>query len=302
MIGSKLKSGDTIGLISPASPEKKEVILEGINFLKGLGFNVKVGSHAFDNIGYLAGKDSDRAKDLMDMFCDKNVNAIMCIRGGYGCMRILPLIDWSLIKQNPKIFIGFSDVTCLLNELYKRCNLITFHGPMLTTNFNDEYTLKSLLTTLQTDKEYTIDTFGIPLISSVNQRKCITEGYIVGGNLSLICSTLGTPYEVDTQNKILLLEAVNEPPYKVDRLLTQLLLANKLQKCRGFIIGQFTNCESDDYDLESVLKDRIYSLNKPTITNLCVGHGYPRFTIPIGAKARLDCVNNKIEILQEVVQ
>ncbi|MFD3158640.1 LD-carboxypeptidase [Haloimpatiens sp. FM7330] len=304
MIANKLKKGSSIGIITPSSPLDKKLIEGNINILKNLGFKVKLGTHIYENLGYLAGSDVDRANDLMNMFCDKTIDMILCARGGYGSMRILPLIDWSVIKYNPKIFVGFSDITCLLNEINKRCNLITFHGPMLTSNFEDKYTFKSLFNTLQSGlNEYTVGSLNLCLR---DQKKMITEGYLVGGNLSLICSTLGTPYEIDTKNKILFIEDIDEPPYKIDRMLTQLLISNKLQQCRGFIIGHFTNCysssDSISISLEQVFRDRLLFLNKPTIMNFCCGHDYPNLTLPIGAKVKLDCINNKIVILDPVVK
>lgn len=303
MLANRLKKGDTIGIVAPASPEYKENIRKSVEIINSLGFKVKLSKYVFDRNGYLAGEDQNRAKDLMDMFQDKDVNCIMCLRGGFGSSRILPLIDWNIIKNNPKIFIGYSDITCLLNEIYKRCNLVTFHGPMLCSNFMDKNTLESLFSILQNGfKPQGINHYDMHVKSN---NRCITEGYLVGGNLSLICSLIGTPYEINTSNKILFLEEVGEEPYKIDRMLTQLIQSNKLQKCRGIILGHFTNCECEDstksLTLKEVLKTKIFSLNKPTLFNFPAGHDYPNVTLPIGAKIRLNCVKNKIEVLDSIV-
>lgn len=305
MIANKLKLGDTIGVICPSSPEPEENIKRDINKLKELGFKVKEGKHLYDKYGYLAGKDMDRASDFMDMFKDNDVDMILCYRGGYGSMRTLSLIDFNIIAQNPKIFVGFSDITTYLNEIALKHSLITFHGPMLSSNLDDETTLNSLLDTLEKGTNpYTItNPEGKPINCKIQGT---TEGILVGGNLCLISSTLGTPYEIDTKDKILFIEDVKEEPYRIDRMLTQLLLAGKLQECRGFVLGQFTNCTLPHYErsltLEQVLEDRLFSLNKPTLTGLEVGHGSPRLTLPIGAKVKLDCDNGFIHVLEPVVK
>ncbi|BAH08411.1 hypothetical protein CKR_3360 [Clostridium kluyveri NBRC 12016] len=304
LLGKKLEKGDTIGIVSPSSSEEPKKIEESIKFLQNLGFNVKSGKHIYDRWGYLAGKDKDRVQDLMDMFLDKEVNTILCIRGGYGAMRLLPLIDFDIIEKNPKIFAGFSDITTLLNNIYQECNLITFHSPMCNSQF-DSSTLKSFLDTLM---------FGYNLFTIENTDNIPTDyfngeyvkGELVGGNLSLICSTLGTPYAINTKDKILFMEEVEEEPYKIDRMLTHLSLSGILQQCRGFIIGQFKGCEFSKYKesltLSEIFEDRILSLRKPTLTNFQSGHSYPKITIPIGAEVEIDLKNGKIHLSEPVVR
>lgn len=305
MIGKKLKLGDTIGVISPASPEKIEVIDKGIETIENLGFKVKVGKNLYSKKGFFAGGDLERAKDIMDMFLDDNVKLILCMRGGYGSMRIIEYLDFEEIKKHPKLFMGFSDITILLNNIYQKSGLITFHGPMVSSNLLDTYTLKSFLDTLTISKnEFNISNPDhLPMECSING---ISEGMVVGGNLCLICSTLGTPYEIDTNDKILFIEEISEAPYKIDRMLTQLLLNNKLQNCRGFILGQFKDCGLPNYDrsftLEEVLEDRIFSLKKPTLNHFMSGHSYPKLTLPIGANVRIDCNIGEIKILEKVVE
>lgn len=305
MIAKKLKIGDTIGLISPASPEEEYKIEKSIEFFKSQGFKVKVGKHLYDKWGYLAGKDKDRAEDLMNMFLDKDIDMILCIRGGYGSMRILPLLNYKLIKKHPKIFMGYSDITTFLNTLASKCNLITFHGPMGSSNFEDIETLKNFLNTITNcDKSYMLS--NPSSIALTCRNKGCAQGKIVGGNLSLLASTLGTPYEINTKGSILFIEEVDEKPYAIDRMLTQLYLSKKLQQCSGFILGQFTNCNLPNYErsltLEEIIKDRILSLNKPTLSNFMSGHDYPKLTLPIGARAKIDGYNGTIEILEKVVE
>jgi len=303
LIGKKLERGDTIGIVAPASIETEENIEMGIGRLENLGFKIKKGKHIYDKWGYFAGRDEDRAEDINHMFTDKDVKMVLCVRGGYGTMRLLPYLDLKKIKNNPKIFMGYSDITILLNYLFEKEGLITFHGPMLNSKLNIKETQEAFLSNLlEGSKKYSIkNPTDIPLVS--NTEKSI-EGRMVGGNLSLICSSLGTNYEIVTRNRILFIEEVDEDPYKVDRMLTQLLFSRKLQECRGFILGQFTNCNEDQkknkFSLKEVIENRILRLNKPTLMNFMCGHGDPKLILPIGAKAKLNCKNLSIDILEPV--
>lgn len=309
MIGKRIKQGDTIGLVAPAGIESLEAIKKGILRLGELGFKVKEGKHIYDKWGYFAGKDRDRAQDIMDMFEDDEVDMILCVRGGYGAMRVLPYLDFYKIKRKPKVFMGYSDITVLLNSMYQREGLITFHGPMASSNLNVSETIDSFLKTImEGDKEYCLENpINIPMMSNSDK---IVEGRIVGGNLCLVCGVLGTPYEINTKDKLLFLEDVGESPYKIDRMLTQLDLAGKLEECSGIILGQFTDCEGDEEDrakedkftLQQVLLDRVMSLKKSVIMNFACGHDNPKLVLPIGAKARINCREKRIEILQPVVK
>jgi len=305
MLGKRLCLGDTIGLISPASPENLESIQKSILFFKNQGFNVLEGKHLYDNWGYLAGKDKDRASDVMEMFEDQSVDMILCIRGGYGSSRILPYLDYEVIKKHPKIFAGFSDITVFLNYFHEKCELTTFHSPMGSSNLEDIETFKSFMFTfMEGYKPYTI------MNPTQFATQCITEGTaegtLIGGNLGLICNSLGTPYEIDTKDKILFIEEVGEAPYRVDRILTQLLLANKLQQCRGIILGQFKGCDLPHYErsltLEEVFQDRLYTLDIPMFSGFCSGHDYPKLTLPIGAMIKMDATTGVIKVLKAVVE
>lgn len=304
LLGKRVTPFDTIGIVAPASAEKKETIDESLKILKNLGFNYKCGKHIYDKWGYLAGKDEDRASDFITMLKDPTINMILCLRGGYGSIRILPYLNPSLLKKNPKIIAGFSDITVLLNYITKATGLITFHSPMVTSNLKDEETFKSFVDTFTHGYEpYEIkNPESIPYKTLINGD---AEGKLVGGNLTLMCSSLGTPYEIDTQDKILFIEDVAEEPYRIDRGLTQLLLAGKLQKCKGFILGQFKDCSLPHYErsltLQEIFEDRILPFKKPTISNFMAGHDYPRLTLPIGAKVKLDADLGIINVLEKVV-
>lgn len=305
MILNHLKAGDTIGIISPASPVKTDYLKKGVNYLKSLGFNIKEGKHVYDKWGHLAGNDEDRAQDVMDMFLDDSVDMILCTRGGYGSMRILPYLNLDVIKKHPKIFGGFSDITILLNLFYSQCDFPTFHCPMVSCKFEDELTTESFLDTLMNvETPYFIENPPDVQMKSITDE--VIEGTLVGGNLSLICNTIGTPYEIDTKDKILFIEEIGEAPYKIDRMLTQLILSNKLSSCKGIIIGQFTNCTLPHYErsltTEEVIYDRIIKLNKPTLLNFMSGHSYPKLTLPIGAKVKLNCKNCSLQIISKIIK
>lgn len=305
MLGKKIKYGDTIGIIAPASPEDETIIEEKLNVLRDLGFRIKEGTHLYDRTGFLAGEDRDRAEDLMSMFCDKDIDMILCFRGGYGTMRILPYLNLDMIKKNPKIFMGYSDITTLLNLFYSELGLITFHGPMANSNLKDSHTLVSMLNTIMRgDKPYTIPILPEKPLNFSNFHNAV-QGRVIGGNLTLLCSTLGTKYEVNTDDKILFIEEVEEPPYKIDRMLTQLWLSGTLKKCKAVLLGQFTNCTLPHYErsltLEEVITDRIINFGIPTCSNFMSGHDNPKLTLPIGVKISLEPDSKCIKVLEKVV-
>jgi len=288
-----LRIGDTIGLVAPSSPTSSERVYMAKAYINKMGFHVKLGKSCFETLGYLAGHDDTRAGDLVSMFADREVDGILCLRGGYGVSRILDKIDYNTIKENPKLFIGYSDITALHTVFNQMCDLVTFHGPMAASNMSDEI------------DQFTIDSFfktvtsNIPLGELKNpvgdKIGCLvpgeTSGEIIGGNLALIAGTLGTPYEIDTKGKLLLIEEVNEEPYKVDRMLTQLALAGKLSDANGIILGDFRDCIPKEYEnsltLIEVFRNTIAPFNKPTIHNLKAGHCSQKLTIPLGVKAKL---------------
>lgn len=292
---TSIKLGDTIGILAPASGDENLFIDEKICILKNLGFKIKTGNHLYDKLGYLAGTDEARASDLMDFFCDDNIKMIMCLRGGYGSMRILPYLDFKKLKNINKIFMGYSDITCILNTLYSKLGLVTFHGPMATSDFNDKYTLSSFINTA-TNLTSSYNIVNPPHIPLICHGTTNATGTLIGGNLSIICSTLGTPYEIDTHNKILFIEDVGEDVYSIDRMLCQLKFSGKLDSCSGFLLGQFKNCNTKktSYTLNDVFNNYIFSLNKPVISNFMSGHDTPNLTIPIGAKTKLDIKKSRL--------
>ena len=298
----KLEPGDTVGLIAPASAAFEPVtIRNGVETLESLGFKVKPGKYIREKYGYLAGTDKNRVKDLHQMFRDDEVKAIVALRGGYGSMRLLNLVDYDLIKKNPKIFLGYSDITSLNLAIFHKTGLVTFHGPVAISSFS-KYTQQyffNVLTSTEPVGEIKHPEPDNPLRPTAHFhtiRSGKASGRLIGGNLTLFTALLGTPYEADTKGAILFLEETGEEPYDVDRMLTQLLLAGKLDEVAGIVFDKCSNCKPADYkpafyntfSLEEVLMDRLGKLNCPVLYGLNVGHEADKPTLPIGIKTTLD--------------
>lgn len=305
----KLCKGDTIGVISPASsPDDLSRIDRGVNYFEKLGYQVEVGKNVGKYSGYLAGSDEERLEDLHDMFSNKKVKAVICVRGGYGSPRLLNKINYRLIKKNPKIFIGYSDITALQLAFFRKANLITFGGPMLAVDFHSEvnpYTEEIFWRTITSTKK--IGKVRLPENETLFPiRDGKAEGEIIGGNLSLVLALLGTPYFPKIKNKILFLEDVDEAPYKVDRYLNQLLDAGVFDKISGLILGEFTDCEEKDatkksLTLEEVLHNYLGALNLPIIKNFPHGHRKANYTIPFGINTKMNTEKGYIEFLESAV-
>ncbi len=298
-----LSKGDTIGIVTLGSPRDEATINSRIQFLEGLGFNVVLGKYVYSSAGYVAASPSQRASDLMGMFENPLVKAIIPTRGGVGVADIIPYLDYPTIYSNPKIITGYSDITVLLNVLYIWANLITFHSLLLLDfrgstpayNFNEFFTATSTITSprpLENPSE-------IPLISRVPGN---VTGPIVGGNLTSFVDTLGTPFEVDTRGKILFIEETHEPISRVYRLISHLVHAGKIRDCEGIIMGECTGCDlAYGKSYEDLISEVIVPLKKPLMTNLATGHGLYKMAIPIGATANLDTYNNKLTIIEPTV-
>ncbi len=298
-----LRTGDTIGIVTLGSPLSANAINTGIQTLNNMGFNVVLGKYVYSSNGYLAATEEERASDLMDMFKNPDVKAIIPSRGGVGVAGIIPYLDYSIIAQNPKIITGYSDITILLNVLYQWADLITFHSLLLidfkpTTpeyNFNQFFTATSTLTSPRELENPP----GMPLISRIPGN---VTGPIVGGNLTSFVDNLGTPFEVDTRGKIILIEEVHEPINTVYRYINHLILAGKFRDCAGIIMGECTNCPiAYGKSYEDLINEVIVPLNKPLMTNLASGHGRYKMAIPIGAQANLNTYNNILTILEPTV-
>jgi len=305
----KLRKGDAIGIISPASsPDDLGRINKGVTYFEKLGYQVEVGKNVGKYNGYLAGTDEERVDDLHTMFANKKINAVICVRGGYGSPRLLNKIDYWLIKKNPKIFVGYSDITALQLAFLRKANLVTFGGPMLAVDFHSEvdlYTEENFWRTITSSKK--IGKVSLPENESLQSLvKGKAEGEILGGNLSLVLSLLGTPYLPKMKNKILFLEDVDEAPYKVDRYLNQLLITGILDKIAGLLLGEFTDCEEKDLEkktltLDEVLQNYLGDLKIPVIKNFPHGHRKANHTIPFGINTKLNAEKGYVEFLESGV-
>lgn len=299
---NKLKKGDAIGFIIASSVNKSNCFERLEKVINELGYKVKYGKTVFLQDGYLAGADEQRVEDIHNMFLDPEIKAIICFKGGYGIHRILDKINYNIIKNNPKLFMGFSDVTALLNNIYQKCSLPTIHGLVGiyigSTNLCDAS--KKDFTEL-----LTLNTKGRVLYGNDKTKTLIdgvVDGEIVGGNLCLISDLCGTDYEIDFENKIVLIEEVSEPLYNIDRMFAQLRLGKNLEKAKGFIFGYFTDCvDSDNYiTYDELIKQYFGNLNVPIIYDFPTGHNFPFVNVPIGLKVKLDSTNKTIEIMEEL--
>lgn len=301
---NKLQKGDTIGFLIASSVNKSPAdrFQKIEEELDKLGFKVKYGKTIYLKDGYLAGNDQERIDDIHEMFSDPEVKAIICFKGGAGASRIIDKLDYELIKKNPKLFMGFSDVTVLLNNLYKHSGLPTVHGlvgiylgsPNLCEKSKEDF--KDLLTLNIKGR----------VLSGNEQTKTLVGGTveadITGGNLCLISDLYGTDYEIDFEDKIVLIEEVDEPYYNLDRMFAQLRLGKSIQKAKGFIFGYFTNCtnEKDEQKYEDLIKEYFGDLGVPVIYDFPTGHSFPFTNVPIGLKVKLDADKKTIEILEEL--
>ena len=289
-----LQPNQTVGIIAPASPVNKSEISEGVKLIESFPLNIKHGEHVFDRLNYLAGSDNDRISDLHQMFSDPNIKAIFCSRGGYGSARLLNKIDFDLIRKNPKIIVGFSDLTALLLAIFNKSDLITIHGPTLSDLPKNKNwpNLSKLITTSHRPQ--------ISFKQGKEINKGTARGILLGGNLSTLCSILGTPFLPSFENVILFLEEKGESPYKLDRMLTQLLLSDRLAQLSALIIAQIEDCGEMEI-IDSMLQERLGKLNIPVVSGLPVGHGSENISLPLGLPASLDTERMLLTIEESAV-
>ena len=306
----RLRPGDTVGLVDPASalwePMNVEIVEES---LAALGFKTKRGANLLARRGYFAGTDEQRAADLNAMFADPQVRAIHCVRGGWGCARLLPLLDWAMIARSPKILLGYSDITALLLALHAKTGLVTFHGPVGTSRwnpFNVGYIKRVLqegaAVTFENLKEIDEDDLTVVENRVQTLRPGTARGRLLGGNLTVLTSLAGSGYLPDWDGCILFIEEVEEAPYRIDRMLTQLRLAGILQKARAVIWGNCTDCKPGEgfgsLTISEVLRDHILPLGVPAWQGAMIGHIERQFTLPVGAEVEVDATAGTIRMLE----
>ncbi|MEG2337629.1 MAG: LD-carboxypeptidase [Clostridium sp.] len=283
-----LEFNDEIGIIAPSGPSfNEEQFTLSIEKVRTLGFKPIIGRSCFMRDGYLAGSDDIRSSDINIFFASKSIKAIIALRGGYGSMRLLNTIDYGAIKKNPKIFVGYSDITALHSAINRKLKIITFHGPMVYSDFYriDKTSERSLLKSIM-DPSY-CPSYKIEPIVEGN-----ITGRIFGGNLTMICSIIGSKYEISYRDKILFIEEIGEEPYKIDRMLNQMLLRGVFDEVKGVILGQFTDCNPANIDrsfsLEAVLCDFFKRHNIVSYKGINIGHDKEKITLPLGVKCRIE--------------
>ena len=300
---SRLKVGDTVGLINPASYIQRQDLEAIQKNLTALGLKVKVGKHVLDQYGYLAGTDINRAADVNAMFADDSIQAIFTARGGWGCNRILPLLNYDQMRSHPKILMGFSDITSLLLAVYTQSGVVSFHGPVGTSTWNP-FTVDYLQRILFQGEAIALQNPVTVPVQTITSGKA--RGKLVGGNLSVLTAMLGSAYLPSWKQTILFIEEIDEEVYRIDRLLTQLKLAGILNQISGFIFGQCTHCEPKGTDnsltLEQVLKDHIQPLGIPAWYGSMIGHIQDKFTLPIGISVAIDATAGTIQLLESAVR
>ncbi|MGE5314611.1 MAG: S66 peptidase family protein [Acidobacteriota bacterium] len=304
-----LKKGDTVGIIAPASaPVSQERIDKGAEYFERLGYRVKFGRNVRAVRGYLAGTDQERADDINEMFADTDVKAIIAVRGGYGTPRILDLLDYRTIKKNPKILVGYSDMTGLQLALFRRTGLVTFSGPMAGVEmfkgpepFTEEHFWRMITSTKKMGAVENPD--GRPF-STIRKGKA--SGRLLGGNLSLIASIIGTPYAPTFSDSILFLEEVEEECYRFDRMLCQLKLAGVFRNAKGVVIGELTDVKASDTSKpfltqEEVVNDYFGALDRPVMSGLVYGHIPCKLTMPVGIMASMDAAKGTLSFSEAAV-
>ncbi len=294
----RLRAGDTVGLITPGSYLDEEGLEKAVRQIESLGLRTRLGANIRAEHGFVAGTDAERLAGLHTMFADESVRAIWCARGGYGCGRLLPELDYRLIRRNPKVLIGYSDITALLMAITKETGLVTFHGPVGASTFTD-YTARYLRAALLAD--HTFETITLPPVVAEEKdmayasyviRGGTAEGTLWGGNLSLLAALAGTDYAPSIRGSLLFIEEIGEKPYRIDRMLTQLHQAWDLRTAAGIVLGVFRDCEADADDrsltLRETLTEQLAGLGIPVAYGFPIGHISDMCTLPVGMSARAD--------------
>lgn len=295
-----LRPGDTVAISSPAGAVWDENQIEKFSdILKSFGFKVVIGKTLKEKFGYFAGSDELRASEINELFANKTIRGIFCMKGGWGCARILNKIDYKIIKENPKVIIGFSDITALLVAITAKTGLITFHGPVGNSGWN-EFTKNVFSNVVMTIKQFSFpeNPIGEDKIYTINPGK--VSGELVGGNLTVLSSLIGSNYLPNWKNKILFLEEAKEEPYSIDRMLTQLKLSGVLDSISGFVFGKCAKCLAEEplkaFTFHEVILQHIKPLKIPAYYGAMIGHIENKLTVPLGINATMDADKGTISL------
>jgi len=300
-----LKKGDIIGLTAPAGAIFNSHQISKIKSkLTSLGFKVLLGRTLYEQDGFLAGNDEFRVQELHSLFKDKTVKAIIAMRGGWGCARILDKLDYQLIKDNPKILMGYSDITSLLLAIQHNTGLVTYHGPVGYSSWKGFSTF-NVFKTVVDGKPFVMKnpSTNVKDLETVTKGKAI--GQLIGGNLTVISSMIGTNHEPNWHNKILFLEETGEEPYRIDRILWQLKQAQVFEQINGLVIGAFTKCTpefpAESFSLAEIFNQHFKHANFPAYKGAVIGHIVPKFTLPTGVNVEMDAENFTIRTLEHSI-
>lgn len=298
----KIGPGARIGLIAPASYAGEKRTQNAISNLKSLGLEVVEGKYLREENGFIAGTDGERVEDIHTMFRRKDIDGIWCVRGGYGTTRILNMLDYDLIRSNPKVFVGYSDITALHQAFYTQAGLVTFHGPVAASDYTD-YTIAGVKAALfGSDYNYRIEPVPEPGDGEESFEVIhsgVANGTILGGNLTLLAALCGTDFLPDLSGKIVYIEDIGEASYRIDRMLVQLIQAASLKNAAGLIFGNFTRCGpeegSSDQTVSEVLYDHFGSLDIPVVKGYSIGHISNQATVAVGMQAEMDADSGVIQ-------
>ena len=302
LVPQSLKKGDTIALSAPAGAVfSSDYILEFEHKLKSLGFKVIKGKTLTEQFGFLAGDDNLRAQEINSFFKNTSIKAIFTMRGGWGCGRILSLLDYETIKANPKIIMGYSDITALTLAIFQKTGLVTYHGPMGYSSWK-QFSTSQVYATLIAGQKVIMQN---PVEERAQLKTLVAgkaQGELIGGNLTVICALMGTPYEPNWNNKLLFLEETGEEPYRIDRMLWQLKLAGVYDKIKGVVLGSFRKCDPEvpdkSFSLQDIINQHFLQLEKPVYQGASFGHTINKFTLPIGVLAEVNADKHTIELLE----
>ena len=302
-----LNKGDTIGIVAPAWSFDRHRFKDGIEKIRSLGFRVKYDRSIFSKYWSMAGHDKKRADLINRMFADKKVKAILCAKAGYGSIRTIPYLNKNVIRNNPKIFVGYSDITILLSYLYSVGRMVVFHGPVVSGEIHDNMNSLTLYYLLKAIREP--EAFGVSKFSMLKSlRTGKATGVLVGGNMSLLVSAIGTPYDINTDNRILFLEDVGEDMETIDHYLMHFKLAGKLKKIRGIVFGRMLGCidrSGKKHNIKNVLSDILKDVKVPIIYGFPSGHKVPggsNVTLPFGVSVTIDAYKSALIINESGVR
>lgn len=309
----RIKPGDTIGFVSPSAALVDPSVIDSIKAcFEGMGFRTKWGEHIRGRYGHLAGRDEDRVADIHRMFADPDVRMIVCLRGGSGAARLLDKLDYGLIRNNVKIFLGYSDITAFHQAIHTQTGLITFHGHVGTSNWTAAVVEQFFRIFVDADTpHYSSNPISEDGICHTEEpieviRPGTAEGKLLGGNLTVLTGIAGSPYYPDFEDSILFLEDIGEQPYRIDRMMSQLALSGALGKIKGFIFGQCSDCGTANPDrslsLQQIFHDHIHHLGIPAFTGAMIGHIDEQFILPVGARVHLDAGSGSFYPIEQIIR